>query len=92
MIPRHRPPTPPGEVLLEEFLKPLGMSQVAAAEEMGMSLNRFNEVIHGKWGISANTALRLAHLLGTTPEFWMNLQTASDLYRVAHEMDAAKAL
>lgn len=92
MIPRDRPPTAPGEVLLEEFLKPLGISQVAAAAQMGISLNRLNEVIRGKRGITANTALRLARLLGTTPEFWMNLQTASDLYRATREMDAAKAL
>lgn len=91
MIPRHRPPTPPGEILLEEFLKPLGMSQVAAAEQMHIPLNRLNEIIRGKRGISADTALRLAQLLGTTPEFWMNLQTARDLYRAAHQMDAARA-
>ena len=73
MIPKHRAPTPPGEILLEEFLKPLGISQADAAQRMGIPLNRLNEVIRGKRGITADTALRLARLLETSPEFWMNL-------------------
>jgi len=80
MIPSHRPPTHPGEMLLEEFLKPIGLTQVAAADKMGISLNRLNELIRGKRGVTADTALRLAKLLKTSPEFWMNLQAAWDLY------------
>lgn len=80
MIPKHRAPTPPGEVLREEFLKPLGMSQVEAARQMGIPLNRLNEIIRGRRGITADTAVRLALLLHTSPEFWMNLQVAGDLY------------
>ena len=80
MIPNRRPPTPPGEILLEEFLTPLKLTQMAAAEKMEISVNRLNELINGKRGITADTALRLAKLLKTTPEFWMNLQNAVDLY------------
>ncbi len=80
MIPRYREPTHPGEILLEEFLKPLRLSQVEAAEKMGIPLNRLNEIIRGKRGITADTSWRLAKLLKTSPEFWMNLQTTWELY------------
>lgn len=79
----RRPPTSPGEMLLEEFLRPAELSQVEAARRMGIPLNRLNEIIHGKRGISADTALRLARLLKTTPEFWMGLQVDSDLWHAA---------
>jgi addiction module HigA family antidote len=79
-IPTARPPTPPGEILLEEFLRPLGLTQVAAARAMNIPLNRLNELIRGKRGVTADTALRLARLLDTSPEFWMNLQVSCDLY------------
>ena len=85
MIPSHRAPTHPGEILIEEFLKPLNMTQMAAAEKMGISLNRLNELIRGKRGVTADTALRLAKLCKTTPEFWMNLQAARDLYHAHHQ-------
>ncbi len=86
MIPTHRSPTHPGEMLLEEFLKPLDLTQVEAARKMDISLNRLNELIRGKRGVTADTALRLARLLKTTPEFWMNLQNAYDLYEAKHNM------
>ena len=89
MIPKHRPPTHAGEILLEEFLKPLNLTQVQAAEKMAISLNRLNELIRGKRGVTADTALRLAKLLKTTPEFWLNLQNAYDLYEARHAMNAA---
>jgi len=89
MIPKHRAPTHPGEMLLKEFLTPMGLTQVDAAEKMGISLNRLNELIRGKRGVTADTALRLAKLLKTTPEFWMNLQAAWDLYHAKHAMAAA---
>lgn len=89
MIPSHRPPTHPGEMLLEEFLKPLGLTQVSAADQMGISLNRLNELIRGKRGVTADTALRLATLLKTSPEFWMNLQAAWDLYQAKRAVAAA---
>lgn len=78
-----RPPTSPGEMLLEEFLRPAELSQVEAARRMGIPLNRLNEIIHGKRGVSADTALRLARLLNTTPEFWMGLQADWDLWHAA---------
>ncbi len=87
MIPAHRAPTAPGEILLEEFLRPLGMTQVDAAKSMGIPLNRLNEVIHSKRGVSADTALRLARLLDTSPQFWMNLQNAVDLYHAARKLE-----
>jgi antitoxin HigA-1 len=74
------PAIPPGEVLLEEFLAPLGMAQVDAAAKLGVSVNRLNEIILGKRGISADTALRLSKLLGTSPQFWMRLQADWDLH------------
>lgn len=80
MIPSNRAPTHPGEILLKEFLEPLGMTQVTAAERMGIPTNRLNEVVRGKRGVTAETALLLSELLGTSPQFWMNLQTACDLH------------
>ncbi len=87
-----RPPTHPGEMLLEEFLKPLGISQADAARRMKISTNRLNELIRGKRGVTAATALRLADLLGTSPEFWLNMQTGWDLwhaYRAERRKSAA---
>jgi len=74
------PAIPPGEMLLEEFLKPLGLGQVDAAHRLGISLNRLNEIVLGKRGISADTALRLGRLLKTSPQFWMRLQADWDLH------------
>jgi addiction module HigA family antidote len=76
-------------MLLEEFLRPMGMTQVDAADKMGISLNRLNELIRGKRGVTADTALRLAKLLRTSPEFWMNLQVAWDLYHAKRALAAA---
>jgi len=74
------PAIPPGEMLLEEFLKPLGLGQVEAARRLRISLNRLNEIVLGKRGISADTALRLGRLLKTSPQFWMRLQADWDLH------------
>ena len=73
------PAIPPGEMLLEEFLKPMGIGQVEAARRLGISLNRLNEIGLGKRGITADTALRLGRLLKTSPQFWMRLQADWDL-------------
>jgi addiction module HigA family antidote len=73
------PAIPPGEILLEEFLHPLGMSQPEAARRLGISLNRLNEIVLGKRGITADTALRLGQLLEMSPQFWMRLQADWDL-------------
>ena len=89
MIPTHRVPTHPGEMLLEEFLKPLDITQVEAAAKMDISVNRLNELIRGKRGVTADTALRLAKFLKTSPEFWLNLQNAFDLYHAKHALTHA---
>ncbi len=89
MTPKHRPPTPPGELLLEEFLKPLGFPQVALAAKMGVSIQHIHTLINGKRGVTAETALRLAAALDTTPELWMNLQTAHDLWHARRALRSA---
>ena len=89
-IPTNRPPTHPGEVLAEEFLKPLGITQTAFAEAIDVSYPRLNEIIHGKRGVTPDTALRLSRLFGTTPEFWLNLQLAWDLYHALRSPAAAE--
>ena len=73
------PSIPPGEMLLEEFLKPMAIGQVEAARQLGISLNRLNEIVLGKRGITADTALRLGRVLKTSPQFWMRLQADWDL-------------
>src|ERR1700680_702774 len=72
------PAIPPGEILLEEYLKPLGLGQLEAAKQLGISLNRLNEIVLGKRGITADTALRLARLLKTSPQLWMRLEAGWD--------------
>ncbi len=84
------PAIPPGEMLLEEFLKPLGLGQVEAARRLGISLNRLNEIVLGKRGITADTALRLARLFKMSPQFWMRLQADWDLHE-AIERERRKA-
>ena len=71
----------PGELLLEEYLKPLGVGQVEVARKLGVSLNRLNEIVLGKRGITADTALRLAKFLKTSPQLWMRLQADWDLHQ-----------
>jgi addiction module HigA family antidote len=79
MIPTQRTPTHPGEVLLEEFLVPMEISQVRLAEHLGIPVQRVNELVNGKRGVTADTAWLLAQAFGTSPEFWTNLQAAHDL-------------
>lgn len=73
------PPIHPGEILLEEFLIPMGISQYRLAKELSVPARRINEIVHGKRAISADTALRLARFFGTSELFWVNLQTRFDL-------------
>ena len=80
MIPTHRQPTHPGEVLLHEFLEPMKMSQTALCQRMGVPVQRINTLINGRRDVTAETAILLSRVLKTTPEFWMNLQAAHDLY------------
>ena len=79
MIPKNRIPSHPGEVLLEEFLVPKKMSQVDLARKMHVSIQRINTLINAKRDVSPETAILLSRVLGTTPEFWMNLQMTRDL-------------
>ncbi|MGA1847591.1 HigA family addiction module antitoxin [Deferribacter abyssi] len=78
-----RMPTHPGEILREEFLIPLGMSQMKLAKELHVTYRKINEIINEKRSISPDMALRLAKYFGTTPEFWMNLQIKYDLYKAS---------
>ena len=89
-IPSHGPPTHPGEMLLEEFLKPLGMSQVQLAERIGVSYPRINELVKGKRVMTPDTALRLEKLFGMEAQVWLNLQLAWDLYHAIHSASAAE--
>lgn len=86
MLPKHRAPTHPGEILLEEFLKPAGMTQTTLAEKMGVPIQRVNTLINGKRDVTAETAILLARTFETTPQFWMNLQTAWDLWHAQQKM------
>ena len=79
MIPKSRIPTHPGEVLAEEFLAPLGVTQVELAAHIGVPVQRVNEIVRGKRGITPETAWLLAEAFETTPQFWLNLQSAYDL-------------
>ena len=77
----------PGEILLEEFLKEFGISQNRLGRDIGMSPRAINEIVHGKRSITANSALRIAKYFGTSPEFWLNLQSSYDLEEAAKEID-----
>ncbi len=81
------PPVHPGEVLLEDFLKPLGISQYRLAKEMSVYPRKINEIVHGKRAITADTALRLSRYFGTSAELWMNLQTLYDLEKRRDEIE-----
>lgn len=80
-VPTNREPTHPGEMLLEEFLKPMELSQRELADALRMPYQRVNEIVNGRRGITPATALRLAKYFGTTEGYWMNLQLRWDLYR-----------
>ena len=80
-MPTQLEPITPGEILLKEFLEPLGISQNKLARDIDVSITRVNDIVHAKRGITADTALRLGAYFGTTPEFWINLQTRYDLKR-----------
>lgn len=89
-VPTNRVPTHPGEMLLEEFLNPMGLSQRDLADGIHVPYQRINEIVNGRRGVTPSTALRLAKFLGTSPGFWMNLQLRWDLYQT--QQSEAKAL
>ena len=84
-------PIHPGEILLEEFLEPLGISQYRLAKDVSVPPRRINEIVHGKRGITADTSLRLARYFGTSERFWLNLQTRYDLEREKDRLGARLA-
>ncbi len=88
-VPTHRPPTHPGEMLLEEFLKPMDLTQRELAEAINVPYQRVNELINSRRGVTPSTALRLAKFFGMSPDFWMNLQQRWDLYH-AHKTEAGE--
>ena len=76
---RQLPPIHPGDILIEEFLEPMGISQYRLAKDISVPPRRINEIVHGKRAITADTALRLGRFFGMSPQFWLNLQTRYDL-------------
>lgn len=88
LVPTKREPTHPGEMLLEEFVRPLKISQTELSERLGVSYPRLNELIKGKRGITPDTALRLEQVFGMSAQFWLNLQTAWDLYQTKNSASA----
>ncbi len=82
-VPTHREPTHPGEMLLEEFLMPMSVSQRELADAIHVPYQRINELVNGRRGVTPSTALRLARFLETSPGFWLNLQMRWDLYHAA---------
>lgn len=93
MTARRIKPTHPGKILLEDFLEPLGMSQNALAKAIGVPAPRVNDIVRGRRGISADTALRLAKFIdGSSPEFWLNLQSRYELRTAQLRKDLEKSL
>ena len=90
-IPSKRSPTRPGEMLLEEFIRPLGISQTELAEWIGVSYPRLNEIVNGKRAITPDTALRLEQVFGVDAQFWLNLEVSWELYQAKHSR-AARAI
>ena len=81
-IPTHRQPTHPGEMLLKEFLEPMGISQRELADKIRVPYQRVNEIVNCRRGVSISTALRLAKFFGTSADFWLNLQLRWDLFHI----------
>ncbi|MBI3616649.1 MAG: HigA family addiction module antidote protein [Candidatus Omnitrophica bacterium] len=86
MIPKDRIPVHPGEILLKEFLEPMNMTQAALADKMHVPIQRINTLVNGKRDMTPETAILLSRALGTSAEFWMNLQTDHDLAVAGHKM------
>lgn len=89
-MPSNRPPIHPGEILLEEFMKPYGMTQTEIARRIGVSRKHISEVVNGRKGISTDMALRLSRLFGTSPELWLNGQIAWDVWNAMRGENACK--
>lgn len=87
-LPTNRPPTLPGTLLAEEFLGPLGLSVTAFAKHIHVGRDRLSEIIHGRRRVTPDTAMRLSLALGTTVQFWLNAQLATDIYEARRVADA----
>ena len=87
-LPRNRPPTHPGEMLLEEFVKPLGLTQAELSRRLGVSYPRLNEIIKGRRSVTPDTALRLSRVLGMSADFWLGLQQDWDLWNAMNSPEA----
>lgn len=92
MLPKKRPPTHPGQMLLKEFLEPAGITQKQFAEHLGWTYARLNEIINGRRGVSAESALSFADVFKMEPEFWLNLQRDWDLWHAMTTHKNIKAL
>lgn len=88
-VPTHREPTHPGEMLRQEYLAPMGITQRVLADAICVPFQRVNELVNGKRGVTPATALRLAKYFGNTPEFWLSLQARWDLFRAIRSEQAA---
>jgi addiction module HigA family antidote len=91
-LPTRRAPTPPGEILLEEWLKPMKLTQLAIAKKMGVGIQLLNGIVNGRRSVTAKTALLLAKVLETTPELWLNAQMAVDLWHAQEELKEERQL
>ncbi|MBU6376103.1 MAG: HigA family addiction module antidote protein [Bdellovibrionales bacterium] len=92
MLPKYRRPTHPGEILSEEFLRPLGISQTKLAAHLGWAHAKINEIVNGKRGVTAETALAFSDAFGTSAEFWINLQMNYDLWEAQQEHKRRKKI
>lgn len=92
MLPKNRPPTHPGEMLLKEFLQPLGVTQTEFSRHLGWTFAKLNEIVRGRRGITAASALALGEALKTGPEFWLNLQRDWDLWHAMKKHKHIKPL
>jgi len=92
MLPKNRPPTHPGEMLLKEFLEPLNITQKAFAEHLGWPYHRLNEIIKGRRGVSADSALAFSEALKTTPNFWLSLQQDWELWHATKKHKKIKPI
>lgn len=86
-LPKNRAPTSPGEMLREEFLVPMALTQTALAERLGVPVGRINQILQAKRAVTADTALRLSRVLGMSAEFWLGLQTDWDLWHARRDLD-----
>jgi addiction module HigA family antidote len=87
-VPTHQPPPHPGEILVEDFLEPYGLTQVAFAERIGVPFQRVNAIANGRRSVTPDTALRFAKVFQMSPDFWLNLQQMWDLYHAMHSEGA----